>query len=264
MARGRPNAGGDHPAGPGLPLGRSPFSTRARSYARCAPLCRARVARALVRGEVRGLAPDLVFVEVGNALLVEHRAGLMEAAEVTISLDRLLRMPMGVVSTKNLIRDASAIALARGLSAYDACYVALAEGNEPCSSPPTASSRPPAPARNSSQTRSHQAQFGYSLGGVCSRFALGASQPGLLSDGRCLDLARPAARYGTPGATPARIRPAEPASTVPALRLVGRAPMLPASASVRRGAPDAPARAPEQAISGDQPSRYRRSARSGT
>ena len=83
-----------------------------------------------IRGEVRALAPDLVYAEVGKALLVEHRAGLMKAAEVTISLERLLRIPIGAVSTTTLIRNASAIALARGLSAYDACYVALAEAND--------------------------------------------------------------------------------------------------------------------------------------
>jgi predicted nucleic acid-binding protein len=83
-----------------------------------------------IRGEVRALAPDLVYAEVGNALLVEHRAGLMEAAEVTISLERLLRIPIGAVSTTTLIRNASAIAFARGLSAYDACYAALAEAND--------------------------------------------------------------------------------------------------------------------------------------
>ncbi len=54
----------------------------------------------------------------------------MEAAEVTISLERLLRIPIGAVSTTTLIRNASAIAFARGLSAYDACYVALAEAND--------------------------------------------------------------------------------------------------------------------------------------
>ena len=83
-----------------------------------------------IRGEVRALAPDLLYAEVGNALLVEHRAGLMAAAEVTISLERLLRIPIGAVSTMTLIRHASAIAFARGLSAYDACYVALAEAND--------------------------------------------------------------------------------------------------------------------------------------
>jgi methylated-DNA-[protein]-cysteine S-methyltransferase len=56
-------------------------------------------------------------------------------------------------------------------------------------------------------------------------------------------------------AAPARLRPAEPASTEPALRRVGHSPMLPASPSVRRGAPDAPARAPERTTSRHQPSR---------
>ena len=55
-------------------------------------------------------------------------------------------------------------------------------------------------------------------------------------------------------AAPARLRPAEPASTAPALRRVGPSPMLPASASVRLDAPDAPARAPQSAISWHHPS----------
>ena len=56
-------------------------------------------------------------------------------------------------------------------------------------------------------------------------------------------------------AAPARLRPAQPASTVPALRRVGPSPMLPASASARLDAPDAPARAPQSAISWHHPSR---------
>lgn len=82
-----------------------------------------------VRGLVRAIAPDLVFVEIANAFLVEHRAGLMPAGEIATALSELLRMPLGVVSTKELVQDALAIAAARGLSAYDACYVALAEAN---------------------------------------------------------------------------------------------------------------------------------------
>ncbi|MBA3718039.1 MAG: type II toxin-antitoxin system VapC family toxin [Actinobacteria bacterium] len=83
-----------------------------------------------VRGEVRAIAPDLVFAEVGNAFLVEHRAGGMPASEVAASLERLVRIPVAVVSTKELVRDAAAIASARRLSLYDACYVALAEAND--------------------------------------------------------------------------------------------------------------------------------------
>jgi len=53
----------------------------------------------------------------------------MPAGEIATALSELLRMPLGVVSTKELVQDALAIAAARGLSAYDACYVALAEAN---------------------------------------------------------------------------------------------------------------------------------------
>jgi predicted nucleic acid-binding protein len=82
------------------------------------------------RGEVQGIVPDLAFAEVGNAFLVENRVRGMPASEVVIALDRLRDIPLAVVSTKELIRDAVAIASARGLSAYDGCYVALAEGND--------------------------------------------------------------------------------------------------------------------------------------
>src|SRR5436309_10388164 len=61
-------------------------------------------------------------------------------------------------------------------------------------------------------------------------------------------------RSGTPGPRRTRLRPAEPASASPALRHVDRFPLPPAARSVRRGAPDAPARAPEQTISWPQPS----------
>ena len=54
----------------------------------------------------------------------------MPASEVAISLDRLLHIPLAVVPTRELIRDDVAIASSRGLSAYDGCYVALAEGND--------------------------------------------------------------------------------------------------------------------------------------
>ncbi len=54
----------------------------------------------------------------------------MPASEVAASLERLVRIPVAVVSTKELVRDAAAIASARRLSLYDACYVALAEAND--------------------------------------------------------------------------------------------------------------------------------------
>ena len=53
----------------------------------------------------------------------------MPLSEVAIALDRLLAIPLAVISTKELLRDAVAIASSRTLSVYDACYVALAEAN---------------------------------------------------------------------------------------------------------------------------------------
>src|SRR5712691_994576 len=55
-------------------------------------------------------------------------------------------------------------------------------------------------------------------------------------------------------AAPAHQRPAEPASGGRPLPAAGPAPMLPASPSSRRRAPELPARAPRRAISWHQPS----------
>src|SRR5512146_599678 len=62
-------------------------------------------------------------------------------------------------------------------------------------------------------------------------------------------------------ATP--LRPAEPASTEPALRHVEPPPRPPASPETRRDAPERPAHAPESAISWRQPSRVLRVFRTG-
>jgi predicted nucleic acid-binding protein len=72
----------------------------------------------------------LVYAEIGNALLVEQRAGLLPASELASALNEIMRLPLAVVPIRALIGDALAIASARALSAYDACYVALAEAND--------------------------------------------------------------------------------------------------------------------------------------
>ena len=71
-----------------------------------------------------------MYVEIGNALLVEQRAGLLPAAELASALNEIMRLPLAVVPIRALIVDALAIASARALSAYDGCYVALAEAND--------------------------------------------------------------------------------------------------------------------------------------
>ena len=70
-----------------------------------------------------------MYAEVGNALLVEQRAGALPASELVTILDEVLRFPLGVFPARGLTRDAVAVASARGLSVYDGFYVVLAEAN---------------------------------------------------------------------------------------------------------------------------------------
>jgi predicted nucleic acid-binding protein len=71
--------------------------------------------------------PDLFFIECANALWKYVRASMYTAAEVQTDLATLKAFPLRVVSTADLMADAVAIALNYGISAYDACYVALSQ-----------------------------------------------------------------------------------------------------------------------------------------
>ena len=56
------------------------------------------------------------------------RHGDIDASDADEVLDSLLDLPLEVRSTGLLARQALALSLIRGLSAYDACYLALAAG----------------------------------------------------------------------------------------------------------------------------------------
>ena len=75
----------------------------------------------------KALAPELLFVEVGNALLGYVRATALDLGAASTILERLLRLRIRTFSLRELAVPALAVASARGLSVYDACYVALAE-----------------------------------------------------------------------------------------------------------------------------------------
>jgi predicted nucleic acid-binding protein len=79
------------------------------------------------QGEIAAAWPELALVEVANALTTLVRAGRMTAGlgarTLALALDAPIRVePLGVLASA-----AFALALARTLSAYDACYVVLAE-----------------------------------------------------------------------------------------------------------------------------------------
>ena len=72
--------------------------------------------------------PDLFYIEVTNAFWKYVRAKLYTKDEVQADLATLKALPLRVVSTADLMADAVNIGLAYGISAYDACYVALSNG----------------------------------------------------------------------------------------------------------------------------------------
>jgi len=75
----------------------------------------------------RFYVPDLFFVECTNILWKYIRRFGYQAENAQQNVEHLIRLPLGVVSTSELASAALALAVSHGITAYDACYVALAE-----------------------------------------------------------------------------------------------------------------------------------------
>jgi predicted nucleic acid-binding protein len=74
--------------------------------------------------------PDLLFVEVAQALLGYSRSGLLAADVARSHLEFVRLLPLTVWPSQELTTAAFDVALARSLSVYDACYAALAEAED--------------------------------------------------------------------------------------------------------------------------------------
>jgi len=81
----------------------------------------------LANPQTEFFVPDLFYIECANTLWKYIRAGLYTAAEVQADLATLKALPLRVVSTADLMENAVSIGLTYGISAYDACYVALSQ-----------------------------------------------------------------------------------------------------------------------------------------
>jgi predicted nucleic acid-binding protein len=81
-------------------------------------------------GDVEVGVPNLLFAEVGNALAGYVRSGVLSARAADARLEFTLRLPHAVTDVGELAPAALAVAVARGLSVYDGCYVVLAEGHD--------------------------------------------------------------------------------------------------------------------------------------
>ncbi len=81
-------------------------------------------------GNLRLLAPDLIFAEVGNIIWKKHRMKeliLSEAKEIT---DAIVSLPLEIVASKALMPLAVDVGLVYGITVYDALYVSLAKIHE--------------------------------------------------------------------------------------------------------------------------------------
>lgn len=70
--------------------------------------------------------PDLFYIEIANVLHKHAVRGNYDAKDAGDDLARLQDLRLAVFSTRPLVQDSFALARVHGLSAYDACYVALA------------------------------------------------------------------------------------------------------------------------------------------
>jgi predicted nucleic acid-binding protein len=71
--------------------------------------------------------PDLFYIELTNTLLKHTRRGDYSRKDVVGDLAQLRGLALTAIPTQELIAEACAIGDRLGISAYDACYVALSD-----------------------------------------------------------------------------------------------------------------------------------------
>lgn len=81
----------------------------------------------IAEGRTRGLAPDLVYAEVVNALRGYVRVSEITPVEASKLLAYVLDLPLESTPCAHLAADALDATIGRGVSSYDAMYLALAE-----------------------------------------------------------------------------------------------------------------------------------------
>ena len=77
--------------------------------------------------EIETAAPDLIWVEVTNALLQRVKRGELALDDVRARLSALLDLPIRSYELRELAAATLPRAVATGLNAYDSCYLVLAE-----------------------------------------------------------------------------------------------------------------------------------------
>jgi predicted nucleic acid-binding protein len=71
--------------------------------------------------------PDLFYVECANIFWKYVQRGLATSSQASGYLSALKALPLQRTPTFDLVDDALALAVNQGITAYDACYVSLAQ-----------------------------------------------------------------------------------------------------------------------------------------
>jgi predicted nucleic acid-binding protein len=77
-------------------------------------------------GDLRLLAPDLIFAEVGNIIWKKHRMKELIRSEAEEIVDAIVSVPIEIETSRALMPLAVDMGLAYGITIYDAIYVSLA------------------------------------------------------------------------------------------------------------------------------------------
>jgi predicted nucleic acid-binding protein len=83
--------------------------------------------RRVETGEVGAIVPELVYAECAHSLLRYVRGTALEPRIALEKIEIVNALRLEVRPLQPLVGAAFAIAVERGLSAYDGCYLALAE-----------------------------------------------------------------------------------------------------------------------------------------
>ena len=72
------------------------------------------------------LAPDLIYAELGNVIWKRYRLGEINEDEAGRLLSDVLRLPLRITPSRELISAAVQLAIKTGRTAYDCLYIAAA------------------------------------------------------------------------------------------------------------------------------------------
>ena len=79
------------------------------------------------KGDIELSAPDLIYPEVGNILWKKNRLKELTRSEAEEITDAILSLPLKIEASRSLLPLTVDIAIAYGITVYDASYLSLAK-----------------------------------------------------------------------------------------------------------------------------------------